>query len=71
MNLIDLICNFGGLLGMWLGLSLFGILYDTYSLFTKIDFLKNMYLIKININNVYCKFILTKKRISNKINNIR
>ena len=25
MNLISFICNFGGLLGMWLGLTLFGI----------------------------------------------
>ena len=46
MNLIGLICNFGGHLGMWLGLSLFGIFNDTYSLFTKIAFPKYMYLIK-------------------------
>ena len=28
ITLIEFFCNFGGLLGMWLGLSLFGILND-------------------------------------------
>ena len=79
MNLIGFICNFGGLLGMWLGLSLFGIFNDTYTLFTKIDLLKYIHLIKtiyktnvIKVTNIHIdKFISSEKRISNRINNFR
>ena len=30
MSLISFLCNFGGLLGMWLGLSLFGIFNEIF-----------------------------------------
>ena len=36
MNLIDFFCNFGGLLGMWLGLSLFDIFNNILNLIMKI-----------------------------------
>ena len=46
MNLIDFICNFGGLLGMWLGLSLLGILRDILEFITKIDHRKYLIILR-------------------------
>ena len=40
MNMIHFLCDFGGLLGMWLGLSLFGILNGIFNILRKIDYRK-------------------------------
>ena len=50
MNLIDFVCNFGGLLGMWLGLSLFGIFNDIFDTVTKINYMKYLIRLKSNYN---------------------
>ena len=71
MDMISFICNFGGLLNMWLGLSIFGIFNDTFSLFSKIAYHKYTSTIMNKVNNVHCKFMLTKNRNSNRINNFR
>ena len=52
INFIGFLCNFGGLLGMWLGLSLFGSFNDIFSLIDKIAYRKHI--IKVNqikVNN--------------------
>ena len=54
MNLIGFLCNFGGLLGMWLGLSLFGLFNDIFKLITKIAYRKYINLINVKINNANC-----------------
>ena len=69
MDMISFICNFGGLLNMWLGLSIFGIFNDTFSLFSKIAFHK--YTSTNRVTNVQCKFILIKNRILNRIHSLR
>ena len=64
LNLIDFICQFGGLLGMWLGLSLFGIFDNIFKIITKIDYKRNIITFKnmikrlINIKT-HIKFNLT------------
>ena len=42
ITLMGFICNFGGLLGMWLGLSLFTIFHNISNLFIKVVQAKNM-----------------------------
>ena len=65
MNLIGFLCNFGGLLGMWLGLSLFGILKDVFIVMTKFSYRKFIDIISLNvnsiINHVHCKFIYSRR----------
>ena len=65
MSLIGLICNIGGLLGLWLGLSLFGIFTDIFHLYTKITDQKHINLISsrvnivVNVAKIMFKFIFT------------
>ena len=47
ITLISFICNFGGLLGMWLGLSLFSIFNDSFNMVTKVIYHNN---ISFNVN---------------------
>ena len=51
MDLIGFLCNFGGLLGIWLGLSLFGIFNDIFIIITKIAYRKYINLISVKLNN--------------------
>ena len=51
MSLMGFVCNFGGLLGMWLGLSLFSILNNSFNLVTNV--------INQN-NNINLKSIIVK-----------
>ena len=70
MSLTSFLCNFGGLLGMWLGLSLDGIFKQFFKLITMIDYRKYINFIKLNIiraaNHCKCKF-----HNSNRIKTIR
>ena len=52
MTLIGFICNFGGLLGMWLGLSLFGIFNDIFTLMSKIAYRKYINSINVKVNQI-------------------
>ena len=60
---IGFVCNFGGLLGMWLGLSLFTIFNNIFNLVTKIDYQKC-----ITYNNF--TFTRCKRLYRYKINNL-
>ena len=64
LNLIGFLCNFGGLLGMWLGLSLFSIFNDIFILITKIAYHKyiNLISVKLNIPNIQLKFVNIQNR---------
>ena len=53
---IELICNFGGLLGMWLGLSLFGIFNDIFNLTVKFAYQKYINMIIIKFERVFKHF---------------
>ena len=56
MDVIGFLCNFSGLLGMWLGLSLSGIFHDIFNLITKISYRKyiNLFIVKVNqVNNYF------------------
>ena len=60
MNLIGFFCNFGGLLGMWLGWSFSGIFSDIFNLINKISFRNYFNLILFNINiltQALCKIV--------------
>ena len=55
MNLIGFLCNFGGLLGMWLGLSLFGIFNDIFEIITRITYRNYIIKFKNKYNNLNIK----------------
>ena len=57
MDLIGFLCNFGGLLGMWLGMSLFGMFHDILNLITKIAFRKFINLLSVKINQMNNQYI--------------
>ena len=83
LNFISFLCDFGGLLGMWLGWSFFEILNDISYVINKISYLKYInltyskliYLINYLFNQVYlfnCMLLLayktlTKRRKSRRI----
>ena len=50
MTLIGFICNFGGLLGMWLGLSILAIFNNTLNFITRIFHHKNTTNVNLNLN---------------------
>ena len=52
IDFISFLCNFGGLLGMWLGLSLYELFNDIFSLMTKIAYRKYINLINIKVNQI-------------------
>ena len=52
MDLIGFLCNFGGLLGMWLGFSLFGVFNDIFILITKIAYRKYINLFSVKANKI-------------------
>ena len=70
MSLSSFLCNFGGLLGMWLGLSLDGIFKQFFRQIIIINYRKYINFIKLKIiTSAYhfnCKF-----QFSNRINTIR
>ena len=53
MNLINFFCNLGGLLGMWLGLSLFGLFNSVINIINKINSLKYVGLIKLKLKRIF------------------
>ena len=57
MSFISLVCNFGGLLGMWIGVSMFNIIIIIYKLAKVnlkkiINIINNYYYLKINVENI-------------------
>ena len=68
LNLISFLCEFGGLLGMWLGWSIFDIVNDLFNLIYKISFKKYIMLSFSKlihlVNQIKCLVILAFKSVN-------
>ena len=72
MSLICFICNFGSLLALWLGFSLFGIFNDIFTLISKVP-TKYFYLNSLKMNGfnlININFILPKRVLRRCLNKI-
>ena len=64
MNLIGFLCNFGGLLGMWLGQSMCAILIEIFMFVKNVPFRNYLNIVSLNLNrliHVHFNFALLRR----------